>query len=165
MKHGFIKTAAVTPDIRVADVAYNTESICRKIDETTAAGAKIVVFPELCITGYTCGDLFTQEVLLRDARKSLHRIAEYTKGKDALIFVGVPLAIDGELYNVAAALHRGEILGLTTKTFLPNYGEFYEMRQFRPGPETARYLMFDGKRTPFGPQLLFAEEHLDALVE
>ena len=164
MKHGFIKTAAVTPDIRVADVAYNTESICRKIDETTAAGAKIVVFPELCITGYTCGDLFTQEVLLRDARKSLHRIAEHTKGKDALIFVGVPLAIDGELYNVAAALHRGEILGLTTKTFLPNYGEFYEMRQFRPGPETARYLMFDGKRTPFGPQLLFAEEHLDALV-
>lgn len=164
MKHGFIKTAAVTPDIRVADVAYNTESICRKIDETTAAGAKIAVFPELCITGYTCGDLFTQEVLLRDARKSLHRIAEYTKGKDALIFVGVPLAIDGELYNVAAALHRGEILGLTTKTFLPNYGEFYEMRQFRPGPETARYLMFDGKRTPFGPQLLFAEEHLDALV-
>ena len=164
MKHGFIKTAAVTPDIRVADVAYNTESICRKIDETTAAGAKIVVFPELCITGYTCGDLFTQEVLLRDARKSLHQIAEHTKGKDALIFVGVPLAIDGELYNVAAALHRGEILGLTTKTFLPNYGEFYEMRQFRPGPETARYLMFDGKRTPFGPQLLFAEEHLDALV-
>ena len=72
---------------------------------------KIAVFPELCITGYTCGDLFTQEVLLRDARKSLHRIAEYTKGKDALIFVGVPLAIDGELYNVAAALHRGEILG------------------------------------------------------
>ncbi len=164
MKHGFIKVAAATPDIRVADVKYNTENICQRIDETVAAGAKIVVFPELCITGYTCGDLFTQEVLLEEARQALHRIADHTKGKDALIFVGVPLAVDGELYNVAAALHQGEILGLTTKTFLPNYGEFYEMRQFRKGPETARYLMFDGKRTAFGPQLLFTEEHLSSLV-
>ncbi len=121
MKHGFIKVAAVTPEIRVADVEYNTESICRGIDETVEDGAKIVVFPELCITGYTCGDLFTQEVLLEKARKALHGIADHTKGKDALIFVGVPLAVDGELYNVAAALHQGEILGLTTKTFLPNY--------------------------------------------
>lgn len=164
MKHGFIKVAAATPDIRVADVKYNTENICQRIDETVAAGAKIVVFPELCITGYTCGDLFAQEVLLEEARQALHRIADHTKGKDALIFVGVPLAVDGELYNVAAALHQGEILGLTTKTFLPNYGEFYEMRQFRKGPETARYLMFDGKRTAFGPQLLFTEEHLSSLV-
>ena len=164
MKHGFIKTAAVTPDIRVADVAYNTESIIKNIDEAKEAGARIIVFPELCITGYTCGDLFTQEILLTDARKALHRIAAHTKEMDALVFVGVPLAIEGELYNVAAALHRGEILGLITKTFLPNYGEFYEMRQFRQGPEQARFLMFDGQWLPFGPQLLFAEEHLDALV-
>ena len=112
MKHGFIKTAAVTPDIRVADVAYNTESIIKNIDEAKEAGARIIVFPELCITGYTCGDLFTQEILLTDARKALHRIAAHTKEMDALVFVGVPLAIEGELYNVAAALHRGEILGL-----------------------------------------------------
>ena len=151
MKHGFIKTAAVTPDIRVADVAYNTESIIKNIDEAKEAGARIIVFPELCITGYTCGDLFTQEILLTDARKALHRIAAHTKEMDALVFVGVPLAIEGELYNVAAALHRGEILGLITKTFLPNYGEFYEMRQFRQGPEQARFLMFDGQWLPFGP--------------
>ena len=135
MKDGFIKVAAATPKIRVADVAYNTENICRLIDTTTNAGAKVVVFPELCITGYTCGDLFTQEILLKAAREALHKIAAHTREKDALVFVGVPLAVEGELYNVAAALNRGRILGLTTKTFLPNYGEFYEMRQFRQGPE------------------------------
>ena len=97
MKHGFVKAAAVTPDIRVADVSYNTEQICRKIDETTEKGAKIVVFPELCITGYTCGDLFTQELLLSKAREALHVIAKHTEEKDGLFFVGVPIAVDGEL--------------------------------------------------------------------
>ena len=139
MKDGFVKVAAVTPDIRVADVAYNTENICKAIDETVANGAKVIVFPELCVTGYTCSDLFMQDILLRKSKEALFQIAEYTKEKDAIIFIGVPLAVDGELYNVAAALNRGNILGLTTKTFLPNYGEFYEMRQFRPGPDTARF--------------------------
>ena len=106
MKQGFVKVAAVTPDIRVADVQYNTEQICRMIDETVAEGAKIVVFPELCITGYTCSDLFTQEVLLDHAREALREITAYTAEKDALIFVGVPLSVEGELYNVAAALNH-----------------------------------------------------------
>ena len=143
MKDGFLKVAAATPDIRVADVAYNTGKICGLIDEAVEAGAKIVVFPELCVTGYTCGDLFSQEVLLKDARLALHRIAEHTAGKDALVFVGVPVGIGGELYNTAAALNHGKILGLTTKTFLPNYGEFYEMRQFCQGPKKAREILFD----------------------
>ena len=164
MKHGFIKVAAVTPDIKVADVAYNTEQILKNIDEAVKEKAKIIVFPELCITGYTCSDLFLQDVLLRDAKKALVQIAEYTKEKDALIFVGVPLAIDGELYNVAAALNHGKILGLTTKTFLPNYGEFYEMRQFRGGPETARWITFEGQQVPFGPQLLFAADGMESLI-
>lgn len=164
MRHGFVKVAAATPDIRVADVAFNTESICRMIDETTKQGAKIVVFPELGITGYTCSDLFTQDVLLEEARLALHRIAEHTREKDALIFVGLPVAVEGELYNVAAALNRGNILGFTTKTFLPNYGEFYEMRQFRQGPERARLIRFDGQQIPFGPQLLFTAESMETLV-
>ncbi len=164
MRHGFIKVAAVTPDIRVADTAYNTEQICRWIDETTENGAKIVVFPELCITGYTCGDLFAQDILLQHARQALCRIAAHTKEKDALIFVGTPLAVDGELYNVAAALNRGRILGLTTKSFLPNYGEFYEMRQFREGPKQAGEILFGGERIPFGPQLLYVSEAMDNLV-
>ena len=120
MRHGFVKVAAATPDIRVADVTYNTEKICGLIDETVKEGAKVVAFPELCVTGYTCGDLFTQEVLLQEARAALHKIASHTKGKDALIFVGVPVAVEGKLYNVAAALNQGKILGLTTKSFLPN---------------------------------------------
>lgn len=164
MKHGFIKVAAATPDIRVADVEYNRQQICEQIGETVREGARIVVFPELCITGYTCGDLFTQEVLLTKARTALHEIAAYTKDKDVLVFVGVPLAIDGELYNVAAALNRGKILGLTTKSFLPNYGEFYEMRQFCAGPSTARWIYFDGERVPFGPQILFVNEKMSSLI-
>ena len=143
MRQGFVKVAAATPDIRVADVDYNTEQICRMMDEAAGEGAKIIVFPELCITGYTCSDLFTQEVLLDHAREALRKIAAHTADKDALIFVGAPISVDGELYNVAAALNHGRILGLTTKTFLPNYGEFYEMRQFREGPETAREIFFD----------------------
>ena len=164
MKQGFVKVAAATPDIRVAAVEYNAGQICHMIDEAVNEGAKIIVFPELCITGYTCSDLFTQEVLLDHAREALHQIAVYTEEKDALVFVGVPLSVDGELYNVAAALNHGEILGLTTKTFLPNYGEFYEMRQFREGPRTAREILFDGKRIPFGPQILFAASSMSELL-
>lgn len=164
MRDGFVKVAAVTPDIRVADVAYNTQNICKMIDETVAKGAKVIVFPELCVTGYTCSDLFTQDILLKKSKEALFKIAEYTKEKDAIIFIGVPLAIDGELYNVAAALNHGEILGLTTKTFLPNYGEFYEMRQFREGPETAREIFFDGEKVPFGPQILFTASCMEQLV-
>ena len=164
MRQGFVKVAAATPDIRVADVAYNTEQICRLIEETVEQGAKVIVFPELCVTGYTCGDLFTQDILLSDARSALHRIADFTEDKDALIFVGLPLVVDGELYNVAAALNRGVVLGLTTKTFLPNYGEFYEMRQFSQGPEEAREILLDGQVVPFGPQLLFESATMDSLV-
>ena len=164
MNQGFVKVAAVTPDIRVADTAYNTENICRMIDETVKEGAKIIVFPELCVTGYTCSDLFTQDILLQDARKAMFEIAEYTTGKDALIFVGLPMAVDGELYNVAAALNQGRILGLTTKSFLPNYGEFYEMRQFRRGPGKARMICLNGQEIPFGPQLLFAAEGMEELI-
>ena len=164
MKHGFIKVAAVTPDIRVADVWYNCEQICRLLRETESAGAKIIVFPELCITGYTCGDLFTQDILLKDAKKAILEIAKQTEGMESLVFVGMPLAVDGELYNVAAALNDGKILGFTTKTFLPNYGEFYEMRQFRQGPKKARSILFEGQEILFGPQILYQADSMNELV-
>lgn len=164
MKQGFVKVAAVTPDIRVADVEFNKEQICRKMDEAAASGAKIIVFPELCVTGYTCSDLFTQDVLLDHAREVLTEIAAHTRDMDALVFVGAPLAVDGELYNVAAAMNHGKILGLTTKTFLPNYGEFYEMRQFREGPEKAREIEFDGEMVPFGPNILFTAKQMEYLI-
>ena len=164
MRHGFIKVAAATPDIRVADVDYNKGQIIKQMDEAAEAGAKIIVFPELCITGYTCSDLFLQDILLNSAKKALVEIAEHTKNLDALVFVGVPFAVGGELYNVAAALNHGNILGFTTKSFLPNYGEFYEMRQFRPGPKKAEKILFGGKEIPFGPQLLFVENQMANLI-
>ena len=164
MKHGFVKVAAVTPDIRVADVAYNTEKICEAIQETYDNRAKITVFPELCLTGYTCSDLFTQDILLKAAKDALIKIASFTAGKDMLVFLGLPLEKGGKLYNVAAALNEGKILGFTTKTFLPNYGEFYEMRQFTPGPERVEFITFEGESVPFGPQLLFETPAMEGLV-
>ena len=103
MRQGFIKVAAVTVDIRVADVWHNCEEICKRMKEAEKAGAKIIVFPELCLTGYTCSDLFTQDILLKEVRRALAKIAEETRHKETLVFVGLPLAVDGELYNVAAA--------------------------------------------------------------
>ena len=164
MKHGFVKVAAATPDIRVADVEFNTAKICEAISEACEQKAKIIVFPELCVTGYTCSDLFTQDVLLKVAKEALIRIAEYTADKDILVFAGAPLSVGGKLYNVAAAMNRGKVIGLTTKTFLPNYAEFYEMRQFTPGPETAGYIDFNGQKVPFGPQLLFTDSEMEDLI-
>lgn len=164
MKHGFVRVAAATPDIRVADVEFNTEKICEAIGKACEMKAKVIVFPELCVTGYTCGDLFTQDVLLKASQEALIRIAEYTADKDILAFVGAPLTVRGKLYNVAAALNRGKIIGFTTKTFLPNYAEFYEMRQFVPGPEKAGYILFQGEQIPFGPQILFEAVGMEELI-
>lgn len=164
MKNGFVKVAAATPDIRVADVEFNTQNIINVMEVAQKNGAKILVFPELCVTGYTCSDLFDHSVLLKASRKALLEIAENTSDKDMLVFVGAPLEVNGKLYNVAAAMNQGEILGFTTKTFLPNYGEFYEMRQFTPGPQTVREITFEGKKIPFGPQILFQAKGMEELV-
>ena len=164
MKNGFVKVAAATPDIRVADVEFNTQNLINAMEEAQKNGAKILVFPELCVTGYTCSDLFDHSVLLKASRKALLEIAENTNDKDMLVFVGAPLEVNGKLYNVAAAMNQGEIIGFTTKTFLPNYGEFYEMRQFTPGPQTVREITFEGKKIPFGPQILFQAEGMEELV-
>lgn len=164
MKNGFVKVAAATPDIRVADVEFNTQNIINVMEEAQKNGAKILVFPELCVTGYTCSDLFDHSVLLKASRKALLEIAENTSDKDMLVFVGAPLEVNGKLYNVAAAMNQGEILGFTTKTFLPNYGEFYEMRQFTPGSQTVREITFEGKKIPFGPQILFQAKGMEELV-
>ena len=164
MKNGFVKVAAATPDIRVADVEFNTQNIINAMEEAQKNGAKILVVPELCVTGYTCSDLFDHSVLLKASRKALLEVAENTNDKDMLVFVGAPLEVNGKLYNVAAAMNQGEIIGFTTKTFLPNYGEFYEMRQFTPGPQIVREITFEGKKIPFGPQILFQAEGMEELV-
>lgn len=155
MKDGFIKVASVTPKIRVADPAYNGEQIGRMMKEAAQAGAKIVVFPELCLTGYTCGELFLQDRLLEEAKEQLQDVAAASEGLDALIFVGLPLEHENKLYNVAAALFEGSILGFVPKHYVPEYGEFYEGRYFAPGPEQVTVHELDGEEIPFGMRLLF----------
>lgn len=164
MRHGFVKVAAVTPDIIVADVDHNKEEIEKRMRDAAASGAKIIVFPELCLTGYTCADLFVHPVLLSKTREAIFSLAEATKELDALVFVGMPFMWEGKLYNTAAALWGGRLLGLTTKTFLPNYGEFYEMRQFTAGPDRARLIEIEGRSVWFGPGLLYTCTSMEGLA-
>ncbi len=133
MKHGFIKVGAGTPKVRVADCVYNADQVIALAGKMAEDGVKIIVMPELCLTAYTCGDLFWQGNLLAEASRQLLRVARETASLDALLFVGLPLEFQGKLYNVAAGISHGEILGLVPKIYLPNYNEFYEVRYFTSG--------------------------------
>lgn len=164
MKHGFVKVAAITPKIRVADPVYNAQVICEKIDEAVEKGAQILVFPELCLTGYTCNDLFLQELLLKRAREQLVVIANHTIGLDALLFVGLPLEHEQKLYNVAAVLQNGEILAFIPKSNIPNYAEFYEYRHFTPGKATVTTCVFEGEEIPIGRNILLETEVIEGLI-
>lgn len=164
MKDGFIKVAAVTPKIRVADPEYNRKKIMEKIEEAEKERAVVVVFPELCITGYTCGDLFFQEPLLEEAQEVLIQIAKDTAGKNMLVFVGLPIAYRGKLYNVAAALSNGVILGLVPKQCIPAYNEFYETRYFAEGmKESADVILNNNIRVLMGGHLLFCPDSMPEL--
>lgn len=155
MNYGFVKVAAITPDIKVADCEFNANEIINKINETSKEKAAVMVFPELCITGYTCSDLFLQKPLLDSAAKQLEKIAESTGSIDALVFVGLPYMNKGKLYNVGAALYKGEVLGFVPKKNIPNYAEFYETRHFAKGNEEVEFVDFMGKKVPFGTNILF----------
>ena len=155
MIDGYLKVAAITPNVRVADVEFNCNEICRCIEEAAGKKVKLMVFPELCITGYTCQDLFFQDRLLEAAKEALLKIAKHSQGVDALIFVGLPLSVDAKLYNVAAALCNGEILGIVPKTFLPNYNEFYEARYFYSGRELDTVINIGGRAVQISRNILF----------
>ncbi len=164
MRQGFIKAAAATPKLKVADTVYNREQICACMDEAVSKGAKAIVFPELCLSGYTCGDLFLQETLLSSCKEQLKLIAEHTEGKDALVFVGLPLEREGKLYNTAAAVHDGRVLAFIPKAYIPSYGEFYETRHFYPGNQEPVSLYFDGEQVPFGTNILLKAEGMEGLL-
>ena len=128
MQFGFIKVCAATPEMRVADVEFNTKKIIEAIKISADNGSQVTVFPELCVCGYTCGDLFGQPALIRACENAVKEICEATAGIKTLVFVGAPIAYGCKLYNCAVAISDGKILGIIPKTNLPNYGEFYEKR-------------------------------------
>ena len=164
MNQGFVCVAAGTPKTTVADPKANREEIERLIGEMAEKRAKIMVLPELCLTGYECRDLFWQQKLIDSAKEELLALAEDTKGVDALIFVGLPFEAKGKLYNVAAALNHGRVLGLVPKTNLPNYNEFYEMRNFEPASGGVTSVMLGENEVPFGTDILFRAEGMPHLT-
>ena len=186
MRDGFVKVAALTPAIRVADVDYNVDACVAAAREAAGEGARVIVLPELAITAYTCDDLFWQDALLDAAAQGLARLVRETAALDALLLAGVPLRVNGKLYNCAAVASRGRLLGLVPKRNIPTYNEFYEGRHFCAGPAEVEWLAlsrlgldapataggeggdlsgesFDDE-VPFGSRLLFVCDELPGLV-
>ena len=164
MKDNFIKVAAVTPDIRVGDTEFNTQSIICNIKEAAKRGVKLAVFPELCITGYTCGDLFLQDTLLKGALDGLEEICKVSKDFDMVVIVGLPFMYKCRLYNTAAVMHKGRLLGIVPKQNIPNYSEFYEARHFSPAPSESEFLDIFGTSVTFGAKVLFEALNLPGFV-
>lgn len=166
LHHGFLRVATATPTLRVADCAYNASRLRCLMAQAAAEGVAVLVFPELCLTGYTCADLFHHNALHRGAVEAL---ADLTEASGTLFggvaIVGLPLAVDDQLFNCAAVLHRGRVLGVVPKSFLPNYKEFYEGRWFAPAA-TARsnQVVLNGQPVPFGTDLLFEAADIKGLT-
>lgn len=153
---GFVRTAVVSPSLRVGDVAYNVDRIIEAIDRAVENKCRLIVFPELAITGYTCGDLFHQPLLIREALRGLERIVNHTLMYGANVIVGVPIQVESRLYNCAAFVSHGSLVGLVPKTYLPNGMEFYDRRWFASERDrTTDHIVIDHERIPFGADLLF----------
>ncbi len=155
MYDGFLRVAAATPDIRVADCEYNAASAAALIEKAHSQNVSLLVLPELCLTGYTCSDLFLQESLLDGALKALWKLVRATKGMNMIVLAGLPLTVNGSLYNVAAVLHEGKILGFVPKSFIPSYSEFYEGRHYHGAGSVVTEVSVGGQMYPFGTKLLF----------
>lgn len=158
MKHGFFKVAAATTEIKTADPFFNAEKIMEAMENAEKEGVKLLLFPELSVTGYTCNDLFFQDRLKTGALEALYAIKEKTKETGAVTVIGLPLEKNAKLYNTAVFLYKGKLLGVVPKSFIPNYGEFYECRHFTPAPETNGEITVGKESCPFGTKLIFASE-------
>lgn len=163
MRDGFIKVSAVTPNIRVADVDYNYNAIVALLDKAIKEKSKVIVFPELSLSGYTCHDLFLQDRLLDECKNALIKLAEYSTNYDCILFVGLPIEIEGKLYNVAAAINKGKILGLIPKHYLPNYNEFYEARQFCSGKNLNTSINIGRQIVPVSEKIMFTCNEMSSL--
>ena len=164
MRYGLVKVAAATPPLKVADCAYNADMTIKAIEDAEKESVKILVLPEFGLTGYTCGDLFLQDTLIEGALRQLKRVAASTEGKDVLVTVGLPFMHNSKLYNVAAVIQDGKILGLVPKHFLPNYAEYYESRHFMPGRTAVETVDVLGEKVPFGMNILFRCEEFKKLA-
>lgn len=160
MRYGFFRTACASPELKVADCSFNAEKIITDINKAAAKEAELVVFPELTITGYTCSDLFFQETLLTSAVCELERIAKETSSLNIISIVGLPFNTGNGIYNTAAVLFKGEVIALVPKTFIPNYSEFYERRQFTPYTDNKVTEVFLSKKfqnVPFGTNIIIKD--------
>ena len=155
MKDGFVKVAAGTPEIQVANCEYNADAIIALLHRAEADGVKVLVLPELTIVGYTCGDLVLSTALTDAAMRALERITRATAGSDMLVAIGVPIVFGHLLYNCAAVVQNGRVLGVIPKTHLGNYGEFYEKRTYAAALETIEEMELFGQKAPFGNRLVF----------
>lgn len=164
MKDGFISVACGTPALRLADCDYNAEQTFTMMRKAEKAGASVLVLPELGLTGYSCGDLFYQDALLRGAEEALKTVLAATRNLEVVTAVGLPLRVNHKLYNCAAIIQKGMVLGVVPKTHLPNYGEFYEKRQFAPAPEENSQITLLGAKVPFGSRLVFQCSSLPELA-
>ncbi|HEY8421505.1 MAG TPA: NAD(+) synthase [Thermoclostridium sp.] len=159
LKYGFVRVGAAVPEMKVADCRFNTMKIIEIMEEAKDKDVYLTVFPELCITGYTCGDLFQQSLLLDMALKSLKEIADKSSEWNNIFIVGLPLLIEQQLYNCAAVIQKGKIRGIVPKRYIPNYNEFYEKRWFREGRNlTTDFVKLFGQEIPCGDDLIFQDE-------
>ncbi|MBQ7102805.1 MAG: NAD(+) synthase, partial [Anaerotignum sp.] len=154
---GYVKVGAAVPRLKLADCTYNKEQIIEMAKDAAAKGVRVLTFPELCITGYTCADLFMQRPLLVAAEKCVKAIAAETKDLDLFFVIGTPVMLDSQQFNCAVAIYKGEILGLVPKTHLPNYSEFAEERWFSSADDIlVDRINYAGQSVPIGSDLLFA---------
>ena len=164
MNYGFIKACAVSPALRVADCPYNAQETIEAMQQAAEDGCQLTVFPELGLTGYTCGDLFLQQPLLDAAEAALREILKASEALQLVALVGLPVTVDAKLYNCAAVVCQGALLGLVPKSHIPNYGEFYEKRHYCAAPAGVKEISFAGQKTLFGTKLLFRCETMQAFT-
>ena len=158
-EQGFVRVGAVVPKLKVADTEFNCNEIIKQIEVASNNKIQIVVFPELCVTGYTCQDLFEQDTLLEEAEKALNKILDYTNNLDIICIIGMPIKAENQLFNTAVVIQKGKILGIVPKTFIPNYGEFYEKRWFASSKNAnKKEIEILDQKVPFGIDLLFKDK-------
>ena len=162
--YGYVKVGSAVPKLRVADCVYNKEEILKLVEAAAAKQVRVLSFPELSVTGYTCADLFFQTPLLHAAEQAIQEIAEATEALNIFLLIGAPIAVDNQMFNCAVALYKGKLLGIVPKTHIPNYSEFYEERWFASADDLlTEEITYAGQNVPIGADLIFAAADFPAL--